>query len=233
MLRFCLDQRSRVGREHMILNRLAENQRKGIPVAIPRGRGPFPLITLFEQPRLNILLRNPFDWQVIEMLADDLELDEKLVVMLRRVALFGVELGLFGKFAKRDGAASERLRELLAQQHFVFTLRQQRNGIASASALLPVPFSLGIGITNPPDPRARNTLYDSSCFLHTHANSLHAVLRLCRNCCSNSFTTVTQPPPHQHGALKRGSQTTRAARAILFGKQASICLGNNSNFEYF
>ena len=66
MFGFGLDQRSRVGREHMILNRFAEGQRKGVPIAVPRRWGPFTLIALFEQPFLNILFRNPYGWQIIE-----------------------------------------------------------------------------------------------------------------------------------------------------------------------
>jgi hypothetical protein len=73
-----LDQRSRIHREHMILDSLVKNQRKGVSVAVPRRWGPFPLIALLKQPCLNILSRNPFGWQVVEMLADDLKFDRKL-----------------------------------------------------------------------------------------------------------------------------------------------------------
>lgn len=57
-----LDQRGRIGREHMILDRLAKEQRKGVSVAVPRRWGPFPLIVLLKEPFLNILSRNPFGW---------------------------------------------------------------------------------------------------------------------------------------------------------------------------
>lgn len=107
------------------------------------------------------------------MLTDDLELDHELMVVLGRVALFGVELGLLGQFPKRNSAASQRLRELLAQQHLVFALRQQRNGIVPASALRA--FYLRYRYNESTRPLARNTLYGAGCLLQAHI--------VCINCC--------------------------------------------------
>ena len=49
--------------------------------------------------------RNPLCWEFVELAPHDLELDLKLVVMLRRVTFLGMEFGLIGQLAKRHGAA--------------------------------------------------------------------------------------------------------------------------------
>jgi hypothetical protein len=57
------------------------------------------------------------------MLADDLKFDHELMVMPGCVALFGIQLSFFGQFREGDGAVSQGLRELLAQQFFLLALR--------------------------------------------------------------------------------------------------------------
>ena len=42
------------------------------------------------------------------MFPDDLELDDELMVVLGRVALFGIEIGLLGQFSKGYGSAPNR-----------------------------------------------------------------------------------------------------------------------------
>jgi len=90
----------------MILNCLAEYQRECVAIAVSRCRRPLPLLTLVKQPYLNILACNCIHRQLIEMLPDDLELDNELMVMLRRMALFRIEFGPFGKDSKGDAASS-------------------------------------------------------------------------------------------------------------------------------
>src|ERR1035438_7783037 len=142
----------------MIFDGLAKNQREGVPIAIPRRRRPLAFDALLKQPPLNVFACDSFRGQFVEVLPDDMQLDNKLVVMLRRVALFGKELGLFGQFSKRDSAGSQDLRELLAQQLFVLALRQQRDRVAPASALLRSEKSLAFSASSPNvTARARRT----------------------------------------------------------------------------
>jgi hypothetical protein len=101
------------------------------------------------------------------VLANDLELDNKLMMVLGRVALFRKELRLLSQFSKSKGAASQRLRELLAQQLLMLSLRQQRDRVTAASAFLPMALA-----------------FDVRCPLYAHRSSLHAVLANFYNCCT-------------------------------------------------
>ena len=75
------------------------------------------------------------------------------MMVLVCVALFGIELGFLGQFSKCDGAAPQRLRELLSQQLFMLALCLQRDRVAPSPAFLPMMPALRIRIANPPDPR--------------------------------------------------------------------------------
>jgi hypothetical protein len=101
---------------------------------------------------------------------------DKLMMMLRCVALFRVEFGSLGEFSKGDRTAAQGLRELFPQQHFVLALRQQRDGIAPSSAFFPMPLALGIGVANPPDAGAWNPLhYARSLLRRAHKKILPSV----------------------------------------------------------
>lgn len=106
MLGLGLDQCRRIDREHVILDGLAKDEREGIAITIPCRWRPSAFVALLQEPGLNVLAGDSFRWQLVEMLADNLELDLELMVMLGRVALFGIEFGLLSQFTERDGAAS-------------------------------------------------------------------------------------------------------------------------------
>ena len=56
-------------------------------LSVSHGWRPLSLLALLKRPCLNILARDSFRRQIVEKLADNLELDFELVAMLGRVAL--------------------------------------------------------------------------------------------------------------------------------------------------
>ena len=88
MFRLRLDQRGRIDGERVILDGLAKDERESVTVAVPGRRRPSAFVTPLQEPSLNVLARNSLRRQVVELLADDLELDLELMVVLRSVTLF-------------------------------------------------------------------------------------------------------------------------------------------------
>lgn len=89
-----LHQRGGIDREHVIVDGFAKHKRESIPVPVPRRRSPPTFVALRQQPGLYFVARDSLRRLVVEMLSDDLELDDELVVVLGRMALFRIEFGL-------------------------------------------------------------------------------------------------------------------------------------------
>jgi hypothetical protein len=106
------------------------------------------------------------------------------MMVLGRVALFRKELRPLSQFSKSQGAASQRLRELLAQQLLMLSLRQQCDRVTAASAFLPMALAFDVRVANPPDARTWDSLNNPCCPLYAHRSSLHAVLANFYNCCT-------------------------------------------------
>jgi hypothetical protein len=142
----------------VVLDRLAKDERESVAVTVPFRQRPAAFVALLQEQTLNVFARDPFCRQIVELFAYDQELGAGERGFPRSRAW------PCRQTRRNHGPASQRLRELFAQQLFVLPLSEQCDRVAPASDFLPMTLALGVGIANAPNARVWNPLHNPVVF---------------------------------------------------------------------